>query len=204
MKVLIYCNGQPLEDALFSKCFTWADLLIAADGGAYNVLRHGVHPAVIIGDLDSFTDQAPAGVNVIHNPDQESNDLQKALGYAAERSAREVLVAGVVGDRLDHELNNVSVLVEYSQHFNSLSFVDNFGRTLVAERSQAIETAPGKVISLFPLAGSVEGVVTQGLKYPLMNENLEVGVRNGCLNEALSAEVTITHRSGVLLLMVQH
>ncbi|TVR91448.1 MAG: thiamine diphosphokinase [Spirochaetaceae bacterium] len=204
MKVLVYCNGQPLEDALFSKCFTWADLVIAADGGAYNVFKHGVHPALIIGDLDSFTDQAPAGVKVIHNPDQESNDLQKALRYAAENSASEVLVAGVVGDRLDHELNNLSVLLEYSHHFDSLSFIDNFGRSFVAERTQKLETAPGKVVSLFPLAGAVEGIVTQDLRYPLRNESLEPGVRNGCLNEALSPTVTISHQSGVLLLMVQH
>jgi thiamine pyrophosphokinase len=204
MRMLVYCNGSPLEETLFSRYFDWADQVVAADGGAYNVLSHGIHPAVIIGDLDSFTDEAPAGVTVLHKPDQESNDLQKALSYADENSAREVIVAGVMGDRLDHGLNNLSVLLEYSQHFNSLSFIDNFGRSFVAARSQQIETAPGKVISLYPMAGPVEGIVTQDLKYPLKNESLEVGVRNGCLNEALSTTVTISHRSGALLLMVQH
>jgi len=204
MKYLIYCNGQPLAEALFSWYFDWADQVVAADGGAYNVLKHGVNPAVIIGDLDSYTDEAPVGAKVLHKPDQESNDLQKALSYAAENAAREVIVAGVMGDRLDHGLNNLSVLLEYSQHFKSLSFIDNFGRSFVAERTQQIETAPGKVVSLYPLAGPVEGIVTQDLRYPLVNESLEVGVRNGCLNEALATTVTITHRSGALLLMVQH
>jgi len=204
VNLFIYCNGQPLEEALFARYFAWAEQLIAADGGAYNVLSHGVNPTVIVGDLDSFTDEAPAGVTVLHKPDQESNDLQKALSYAAENSADNVVVAGVLGDRFDHGLNNLSVLLEYSRYFNSLSFIDNFGRSFVAERSQPIETAPGKVISLFPLAGPVEGVVTHDLKYPLADESLEVGVRNGCLNEALSTKVRITHRSGALLLMVQH
>lgn len=204
MKAFIYCNGKPLGDALFARYFAWSEQLIAADGGAYNVLHHGVDPTVIIGDLDSFTEEAPAGVTVLHKPDQESNDLQKALTYAAENSADDVVVAGVLGDRVDHGLNNLSVLVEYSQSFSSLSFIDNFGYSFVAEPNQHIETAPGKVISLYPVAGAVEGIVTQNLKYPLVNESLEVGVRNGCLNEATAPHVKITHRSGVLLLMVQH
>lgn len=204
MNAFIYCNGQQLEEALFSRYFAWANQLIAADGGAYNALHHGVNPSVIIGDLDSFTEEAPEGVTVLHNPDQESNDLQKALTYAAENSADNVVVAGVMGDRFDHGLNNLSVLVEYSQRFSSLSFIDNFGYSFVAEPTQHIETAPGKVISLYPVAGAVDGIITQNLKYPLVNESLEVGVRNGCLNEATAPQVKITHRSGVLLLMVQH
>jgi len=201
---LVYCNGAPISDELFSEYRRQSDLLIAADGGAYNVLQHGSLPDVIIGDLDSYTDPGPAGCEVIHDPDQETNDLQKALSYALQRAARRAVVAGAIGDRLDHELNNLSVLLEFSRRFDSLWMIDNFGRYFVAEPQQGLQTAAGKVVSLFPLSGRVDGITTSGLQYPLHNEALENGVRNGCLNQASAAAVTVTHRSGALLLIVQH
>ena len=204
MTALVYCNGAQISDALFSEYRGQSDLLIAADGGAYNVLAHGTLPDVIIGDLDSYTEPAPPGCRLIHDPDQETNDLQKALGYALKRAVTRAVVAGAIGDRLDHGLNNLSVLLEFSQRFDSLWMIDNFGRYFVAEPEQRLQTTAGKVVSLFPLSGRVDGITTVGLEYPLQNEALENGVRNGCLNKASDAAVTITHRSGALLLIVQH
>lgn len=204
MTALIYANGTPISQQLFALHHDRCDLLVAADGGAYTVLGHDVVPDVIVGDLDSFTDAAPAGTELIHNPDQETNDLQKALTLALERGVDHAVIAGAIGDRLDHGLNNLSVLQEYTPRFASLCMVDDFGRYFVADRDQSLETCAGQTVSLFPLSGRVEGVTTEGLRYPLNDEPLENGVRNGCLNEATGERARVRYSSGALLVILSH
>ena len=47
-----------------------------------------------------------------------------------------------------------------------------------------------------------EGIQTIGLKYPLDNESLELGVREGASNEVISSPVRISVKKGCLLLFV--
>ena len=155
MTALIYCNGTALPEELFQSLKRTADVLVAADGGAYHYLAHGVVPDLIIGDLDSFTDSPPAGVQVIHDTDQETNDLQKALGWACGNGVTAVTVVGAAGDRLDHNLNNLSVLLEHTDRFVSIELVDTFGRHFVVTSPVTIATRPGLTVSLFPLSGRV-------------------------------------------------
>jgi thiamine pyrophosphokinase len=48
----------------------------------------------------------------------------------------------------------------------------------------------------------VEGIITDGLKYPLYREALENGVRDGSSNEATEYRVRIQHAKGDLIVMV--
>jgi thiamine pyrophosphokinase len=62
----------------------------------------------------------------------------------------------------------------------------------------------GSILSLMPV-GTVEGISTQNLKYPLQNESLILGYRNGNSNEVLAdGLVCISHAQGDLLLMECH
>ena len=56
-------------------------------------------------------------------------------------------------------------------------------------------------ISLVPI-GNVSGITTENLYYPLKNETLTIGHRNGTSNHvSQDGLVTITHNSGHLLMM---
>jgi thiamine pyrophosphokinase len=48
----------------------------------------------------------------------------------------------------------------------------------------------------------VEGITTKGLKYPLKEDFLENGVRDGSSNENIEEQFSISHKSGALLLYV--
>lgn len=201
---LIYGNGMPLPEELFRDLQREHRLLIAADGGAYHVIAHGELPDLIIGDMDSFTDPPPRGVSVIRDPDQETNDLQKALNWAAAKQISHVTIAGAAGDRLDHNLNNLSVMLEFSRRFSRLQLVDSFGTHVVVHTKLTITTSPGRTVSLYPLSGPVARVTTEGLRYPLTQEPLAPGVRTGCLNEATAGHCRITVEDGALLVSVAH
>jgi thiamine pyrophosphokinase len=202
MKTLILCNGQPPTPQLFAECREWADLFIAADGGGNHAHNFESLPDLVIGDLDSYDQPNTYSYEIVFDPDQESNDLEKALDRAKKEGSEEVLVLGATGRRLDQTLKNLSVLKQFNNKFKSLIYRDNFGDTFLIPTSYSKELEIGTQISLFPLSGKVTGIKTEGLKYPLKNEKLMNGVRDGSSNEVISKPFKISYNTGDLLIFI--
>jgi thiamine pyrophosphokinase len=152
--------------------------------------------------MDSFTKKESDDFELVYEPDQESNDLEKALRRAITEGSRNVVVLGATGKRLDQTLKNLSVLKQFNDKFESLIFRDNHLDTFLLPNDFSKELKIGTQISLFPLSGVVSGIHTEGLKYPLNNEKLINGVRDGSSNEVVASPVHITHREGDLLMFV--
>jgi len=51
---------------------------------------------------------------------------------------------------------------------------------------------------------SARNIITKGLEFPLKNESLEFGVREGTLNRSVSENISISFRKGSLLLFKKH
>lgn len=202
MKTLILCNGLPPSSQLFDECRRWADFFIAADGGANIAHSFNSLPDLVIGDLDSFNYPDTESYKIVFDPDQETNDLEKALNRAEKEGSKEVIVLGATGKRLDQTLKNLSVLKQFNSNFNSLVYKDNFGDTILLPSSFKKELEPGTQVSLFPLSGKVTGIHTEGLKYSLTDEKLMNGVRDGSSNEVVSSPVDIKHEEGDLLMFI--
>lgn len=201
--ILIVANGAKPAETMLHHYATQSDVLIAADGGATVCLHAGLRPDVIIGDMDSFRAQPEFGeLNIIIDTDQETNDLEKALKHAKMLGGSHVTILGATGIRLDQTLKNISVMQQFYGIFDELIFRDELCWMRILPQDFSFDVNPGTVVSLFPISGVVEGITTSGLKYPLNNESLENGVRDGSSNESISSKVTVTHRSGSLLLMV--
>ncbi|MCW9706985.1 thiamine diphosphokinase [Fodinibius salsisoli] len=201
-ELIILCNGEPPSKQLLQKYISSAGFLIAADGGGNIALDMDIRPDVVIGDLDSFRTDQSHPFKVIQQADQETNDLEKALSLAYEKGAANVYILGATGQRLDHTLKNLSVLKQFNEQFNKLYMIDNFGTIQLLPSVFDQKIAVGSQISLFPLSGKVTGITTSGLKYPLRDEALENGVRDGSSNEVIDNPVQITYRQGDLLLFV--
>lgn len=181
---------------------SWASLFIAADGGGNIAQNLGRLPDFVIGDMDSYTSAAQEPYEIIHDSDQYSNDLEKALVLAYNKGATAVRVLGATGLRLDHTLKNLSVLKKFNDKFQHIAFHDSWGITLLLPQHFSKKLTVGTAISLFPLSGTVTGITTSGLKYPLDDGFLENGVRDGSSNTVMSSPVTIRHREGDLLLFI--
>lgn len=204
MKAVILCDGDIPQKKVIEQDLSDAELFVAADGGANRAMELGFQPDVIIGDLDSYTVSGTEKACVIKDEDQETNDLEKALLYALKKSASAVTVFGATGKRLDHTLKNLSVLLQFNSRFDSIVFVDDYAVIKVIQSPFKESFEIGTIVSLFPLSGKVEGITTTGLKYPLRDEALENGIRDGSSNEAVEETVEIKFKKGDLLLLVNY
>ncbi len=204
MKALILCDGEIPPISLFKAHVTRADLIIAADGGAHHAKELGIIANYIVGDLDSYTPSGEEASQVIKDPDQETNDLEKALTLALQKSVKHAVVVGATGRRLDHTLKNLSVLLQFHPKFESLLFLDSYCTIQLVESPFSQDFEPGTSLSLFPLSGSVEGITTRGLQYPLTNGVLRNGVQDGSSNKTVKKSVEIEFKKGELLLLVNH
>lgn len=217
MRVMICCNGLPPAGALLHQAAEWADYIIAADGGASVLLSHAIVPDAITGDMDSFSQDAferflkqqdennfstAKTPELLPNPDQESNDLEKALMLAGQSHGthhttlqNEVLICGATGYRLDHSLKNVSVMQQFSTRFTAIFMIDDYLCSFVHPPGKELRLSLPEAtpVSLFPLSGRVEGLSTSGLKYELHDDFLENGLRDGSSNEVSAPESKTLH-----------
>lgn len=200
--VLVLCNGEEPPPEFIENLKSRASLFIATDGAGNTALEYGIKPDVIIGDLDSFKHSNDQDLKLIKDEDQETNDLEKALNYALKKNAENVTVIGATGKRIDHTLKNLSVLKQFSDRFISLTFRDTYGVTYLMPHDHTIDLPIGTPVSLFPLSGRVDGIITDGLKYPLHYEPLENGIRDGSSNEISKQPARIRYKSGDLLIFV--
>ncbi len=197
---VIFANGLPCDIALSRLAVRDAEHVVVLDNayGHYKNLDLPYH--TVLGDFDKgIPETTPESVNVIHLPDQESTDFEKGIAYLEQLGFSHILILWGTGRRADHNFVNIADLGKYS-HLK-IELWDDFSRIYYIPNDFSEFFPENTTLSLVPL-GKVTGVKTRNLFYPLKNEDLELGVRNGNSNRvAESGETRITYREGKLLLM---
>ena len=156
----------------------WAPRVVAADGGADRLLRHGVEPEAVIGDFDSITAQAQVRLKGRLFPirDQATTDFDKALRSV---QAPFVLGVGFSGARLDHGLAVLNGLVR--QKDKRCLLLSGQDVVFLAPRQMALDLPIGSRLSLFPM-GPVEGE-SEGLRWPLQGLRFDPAGMIGTSNQ---------------------
>jgi thiamine pyrophosphokinase len=216
---LIVTDGDPPDPAALDT--TWPGwrsgvaLVVAADGGARSAQLCGLNVDLVVGDGDSLdpTELAAmeaAGVQVERSrSDKDESDTELAVLACLARGASEITIVGAFGGRLDHELANVSLLALGALGDRPMQLLDGQTRVRLV-RGPGKGSDPGRLtlrgrigdlVTLLPLGGDVEGITTEGLRYPLRDESLRLGPARGLSNVRLTATATVVVRSGLLLVI---
>lgn len=204
-KCIILANGRFPRHAFPLSLLKEADIVIACDGAVNKLLEHGITPSFIVGDLDSVTDRIKELYpdRIFHNPDQETNDLTKAVKFAAERGFRSISILGATGIREDHTLANISLLTQYHRDFESVDMVTDYGTFRAISRTTRFDSYRKQKISIFSLPPVVP-VTVHNLKYPIVNRELSVWWE-GSLNESVGDSFDIElHGEGFLIVYAVH
>jgi len=206
MKALILVNGELYSPGVLRRRIRAEtfDLVLGADRGAGYAKTLNVTLDAVIGDLDSLSDstrQSIGNAEFISYPSEKNEtDLELTLLYAKEKGADRIVIIGAMGGRMDMTIGNITLITNTG--FSSCRIEVWHGEQtgwVIKPPGEDISGRLGDTVSLIPLGGNASGITTEGLAYPLKDEELPSGSVRGISNllEKSSAHVGLSN--GLLL-----
>ena len=205
--------------------------LIAADRGLEFFLDYMILPDVVIGDFDSLSEDGkiflemqsediPYGgmlewklqkgegkvVDVVRlRSEKDDSDTQSAMNYAIRNGAKEIVILGVTGNRVDHLMANFGLLILAQKQDTEVALADRYNYMKLIPSGTILKKAEqfGKYVSFFPLGGDVTGLILEGFKYPLDKYHLTTADSGLTVSNEISEEYAkVTYESGTLLMIM--
>ncbi len=178
-----------------------AERIVCCDGAADQLIKAGLFPRAIVGDLDSISPEIAEKYSdrLFPDSDQETNDLTKAVRWCTERGYRDLLILAATGKREDHTIGNISLLVEYAAEAEVMMVTDS-GILRPYLKSCVFPAVRGQQISIFSINPETE-IISRGLVYPLAGRKL----RNwweATLNEAAGDTVELEFEKGAIIVFM--
>ena len=202
---LIIANGAECSSELLGQLLEWSPIVIVLDSAMERVINLGIKVDVLLGDFDGdfnpeIYKEKQFPLEIVHAPNQDKTDLEKAFDYLIEKGHKAVNVIWATGKRADHTITNITNIVSYRNKLKIVILDDHSKIFLLPNKFEKWYTK-NTPISLIPI-GKVAGITTNNLFYPLNNEELTIGYRTGSSNRVTEdGIVKIEHSQGDLLLM---
>ncbi len=197
---IVIADGEAPKEQYLHQLLKQANCIVCCDGAISTLEQNNIIPNYIIGDFDSLSSMQKQKYATIlkHFPDQNSNDLTKAVNFAInELHLDDIIILGATGLREDHCLANLSLLVEYAQNIKNIILLSDYGFFRVYTGKAMINTVPDQQISIFAIHNDTR-VTTEGLKWDLSDLVLD-SWHKGTLNQAQGTEFEIDATQAVLV-----
>jgi thiamine pyrophosphokinase len=164
-----------LENAFaLAGTFDSSALLVAVDGGLSACRAMHRRPDLFVGDLDSAR-RRPAGiVSRIYPAVKDFSDFSGALSEARRLGADVLVIAGLLGGRLDHEWANLLEVGASAREFAGLLAPSSRGLIVVTASGVRVRTAARRGVSVFAL-GRGARVSLRGTAWTLSKRRLAPG-----------------------------
>ncbi|MDF2541791.1 MAG: hypothetical protein K0S47_1509 [Herbinix sp.] len=205
--VLIITGGtienEFLEKHLKEECY---NMIIAVDRGLVAADALKLTLDFIVGDFDSvppalFDQYKHVSTNIQTFPaEKDKTDTQIALELALMHQATKIVLVGATGNRLDHVLGNIHLLLLPMQLKVDAYIIDAKNKIYLKEESFSISKSMqyGDYVSLLPFSDQVKGLSLFGFKYPLDRIILLSGSSLGISNEIKEDQALIDFTEGIL------
>lgn len=178
------------------------DYYIFCDNGLRHLEALGIQPDLIIGDFDSHAVPHLPVETIFLPREKDDTDSVYAAREAVKRGFNEFLLIGVVGDRIDHSLGNLSILLKLDSLGLRGMIVDDYSEMEIVS-GEAAEIGPEfPFFSLLNISGTARGVNIENAKFPLKDGEIDCEYQYGVSNEPLSGKTArVTVAQGRLLLV---
>lgn len=213
----IIVTGGPLKDeaAELIKSLSGPDednVIIACDGGCDLLARHDIVPDLVVGDLDSISREGLEFIksqNVFiekYPVEKDWTDSEIALFKTSEED--EIFLISPFGGRFDHTIANIQLVLKLKKAGRRITVTDGITYCYPLYGEDHIDIDVSRFerplsVSLIPwdFSGPVTGVTTEGLYYPLKDQDLFAGSTFSFSNHPVekTAGISINIRSGLLL-----
>ena len=164
---LIIANGASCSSELLGQLLEWSPIVVVLDSAIERVLQLDIKVDVLLGDFDRKFDAESYKnkhypIEIIHTPDQNKTDLEKAFDYLIEKKHKAVNVVWATGKRADHTISNITNIVKYRNQLKIVILDDHSKIHLLPQKFEKWYSKETP-ISLIPI-GEVGGIVTKNLK----------------------------------------
>ena len=187
--------------------------LVAADKGMEWFMKNReITPDAAVGDFDSLSVEGQNymesldGLKIIRlKPEKDDSDTQSAVNHMVEEGAREILILGATGTRMDHVLANFGLLSLGKEKGVNIVLADQWNYITLVESGTVLKKAEqfGKYVSFFTVGGDVTGLTLTGFKYPLQGYHLQVSDSGLTVSNEIDKETAkITYDIGQLLMIM--
>ena len=211
-RIIIISGGELNEEFVLSILEKEENqYVIGVDRGMEFLCRHQILPNYIVGDFDSVKkeigDYYRNETNVPireFNPVKDASDTEIAIRLAMTLGAKEILILGATGGRIDHLWANVqSLAIPFKAGIDAVIMDTQNKIRLIGGGETHLKKGEtyGPYFSVFPLGEEVYGFSIKGAKYPLDNHTL-IPYDSLCVsNQFQEDEVTISFMKGIVILM---
>ena len=179
-----------------------SDFNIFCDSGLKQLNELNIEPHLIIGDFDSHPNPHLEVETITLPREKDDTDTFFAAKEAIKRNFDEFLLVGVVGQRLDHTLGNISILMMLDSLKKRALILDDYSEMEIVSRNTAYVSDSFSYFSLLNVSGKASGIAIKNAKYPLDNAEILPEYQYGISNEVIpgmAAEISV--KEGSLLLI---
>ena len=183
--VIIICDGVFPKSEFPRYLIRTADFIICCDGALRKYLRHSRSifgetrlPDLVIGDMDSLSSamKKKYGDIIVQVDEQEHNDQTKAFRWAISNISDigHIYIIGATGEREDHTIGNVSLLMEYARTYDlaekeiEVEMVTDHATAFAVTDTFEMDCGIGRRVSIFSPDNSLR-IHSEGLEWPLDN-----------------------------------
>lgn len=173
-------------------------ILVAVDGGMRACRRVRRKPDLFVGDGDSER-RIPTDIpTVLYPREKDFSDFAGALGEVRRRNVQVVVVAGLLGGRLDHEWANLLEAGRRSREFAGIVAPTARGMVVVTSCGCTAVTPGDPRFSLFSLNGTAT-ITLVGARWELERRRVRPGSHG--LGNVARGEIDLTVHAGTVALV---
>lgn len=193
-------GAAPLtSDKVFKEFDPRDHYVICADGGYDTAVKFGIRPDLVIGDFDSAVKRPPETIRTLKLPvrKDETDTMSAAMVGFKLGFTSFVLIGCLGGDRFDHSIANINVLLYIANRGGSGVLCTEDTKVFVLRGGRIVLTElKGATVSVFPFDGTSCNLTYSGLEYPLYQKNLTagatlMGVSNRIVEDTAEIKVNI-------------
>ena len=177
------------------------DFYVFCDAGLKHMDELCVKPDLIVGDFDSHENPNLNVETIVLPTIKDDTDTCHALKVCIERGFKDFLFIGCIGERMDHTMGNVSLLIFLKEKGLRGIMLDDYSEISIIQGEEQIDDK-FSYFSLITLSDISEGITIKNAKYPLENASLKSGFQLGISNEVIKGKTAkVSCKSGNLLLI---
>ena len=208
MKCLIVAGGVKPKDEIINYYSEQCELIVGVDKGCNYLFDAKVKPNYIVGDFDSsnleiIDEMVKQGVvKYQYQCEKNFTDSEEAFELAISKNAKKITFLGATGQRFDHTLGNLGLLLKALNVGIYSEIVDDRNKMFLINKNTVVKRENEyKYISFLAYNSRVEEFSIKGAKYNLDKYTLEIGDSRTVSNEFITEEISLEISNGIILVI---